>query len=116
MVKKRIFQVEEHVDDCGEDMSSLPGADTCTFAWTANLDDDSLPLRSGNRYITECDGLWTFMLFGPHRTVDMRHKAVVQLPSMSDFDQLTRRQPVFRDLAELSGSDPRTAKLTVRSS
>ena len=56
------------------------------------------------------------MLFGPHHTADMRHKQAAQLSSMSDFDQLTRRQPVSRDLAELSGSDPRTAELSARRS
>ena len=56
------------------------------------------------------------MLFGPHHIVDVRHKKVVQLPSMSDFDQLTRRQPVSRDLSGFSGSDPRTAQLSVRRS
>ena len=54
------------------------------------------------------------MLFGPHRAADMRHHKVFQLPSLSDFNQLTNRQPVLRDIAELSGSDPRTTKLAIR--
>ena len=54
------------------------------------------------------------MFFGPHRAADMRHQKVIQLPTMSDFEQLTKRQPVLRELAELSGSEPRTTKLAVR--
>ena len=108
------MEVEEHVDDCGEDLSSLPGVESCTFAWTTTLHDDSLPMVPDEAYSTECDRLWAFMLFGPHRIADMRHHKVIRLPSMSDFDQLTNRQPILRDVAELSGSEPRATKLAVR--
>ena len=91
---KQDMTVEEHFDDCGEDLSSLPGDETCTLAWTTPLHEDSLPLIPEEAYSTECDRLWAFMLFGPHCTADMRHHKVIQLPRMSDLDQLNRRQCV----------------------
>ena len=62
-MKTRNIAVEQHYDDCGEDLSSLQGADICSMAWTDTLMEESQPLIAEDAHHLECDGLSSFMLF-----------------------------------------------------
>ena len=46
VVKKRVMNIEEHFDDCGDDLSSLKGVELCSLAWTSPLDEDAEPIMS----------------------------------------------------------------------
>ena len=76
-MKKRNIAVEEHYDDCGEDLSALQGADLCTMAWTDTLMEEAEPVVAENAHHLDCDGLSSFMLFGPCVTPDTKHLKTV---------------------------------------
>ena len=40
------MNIEEHFDDCGEDLSSLKGVELCSLAWTSSLDEDAERIMS----------------------------------------------------------------------
>jgi hypothetical protein len=83
VVKKRIMKVEDHFDDCGEDLSSLKGVELCSLAWTSSLDEEAEPYMSETAHAHECDGVMIFMLYGPCTTPDMKHLSMVALPSIT---------------------------------
>ena len=73
------FKIEYHYADCGEDLSSLTGVDTCSLAWATTLQEDARPLLADAEHSVECDGISTVMLLGPLHTLGMRNLRVVQL-------------------------------------
>ena len=46
VVRNSIMKIEEHFDDCGEDLSSLKGVELYSLAWTSPLDEDAEPIAS----------------------------------------------------------------------
>ena len=46
VAKKRIMKIEDHFDDCGEDLILLKGVELCFLAWTSSLNEDAAPLMS----------------------------------------------------------------------
>ena len=44
VVIQRDLQFEEHYNDCGEDLSSLTGAEMFSLAWATSLHEDAKPL------------------------------------------------------------------------
>ena len=55
VVRKRTVTVEEHFDDCGEDLSSLKGAEIIT-AWTSSIFEDVHHSLEDEAHSPVCDG------------------------------------------------------------
>ena len=56
VVRKRTVTVEEHFGDCGEDLSSLKGAETIA-AWTSSIFEDAHHGLEDEAHSAICDGL-----------------------------------------------------------
>ena len=86
-VKKKKTHVEEHVDDCGEDLSSLTGASLAVQQWMDatpqtyrldHMDDDSDKEES-----PACTGIDLLMLYGCNWTRSMSTLQSVHLTSIA---------------------------------
>ena len=88
LVKKRVMKIEDHFDDCGEDLSSLKGVELCSLAWTSSLDEEAEPFMSETAYAHECDGITTRMFYGPCDTPDMKHLSMVVLPNITALTEM----------------------------
>ena len=56
-MRNRTVTVEEHFDDCGEDLSSLTGSDTIAVAWTSSIPEDAHHCLEDEAHSLICDGL-----------------------------------------------------------
>ena len=54
------MKIEEHLDDCGEDLSSLKGVELCSLAWTSSLDEEAEPITSETAHAHACGGVMFF--------------------------------------------------------
>ena len=61
VVRTRTVIIEEHVDDCGEDLSSLKGSDTVAVAWTSSIPEDAHHYLEDEAHALLCDGLERIM-------------------------------------------------------
>ena len=111
VVRKRTVTVEEHFDDCGEDLSSLKGIDTCSVAWATEL-DDAFPKLTDESHSLICDGLERTMFYNAShsQSSSVCHNALCEVP------QIPSGQCACTEIAEFREMSPQTAMLTVRRS
>ena len=97
------MKVDEHYDDCGEDLSSLTGSEMCSLAWTTSLHEDARPLIADEEHSNACDGLNLFILYCPNHTPDMKHTRTKQLQSLDELKHLVSRSAPGSTMLEISG-------------
>ena len=108
------MKIEDHFDDCGEDLSSLKGVELCSLAWTSSLDEEAEPCMSETAYARECDGISKFMFYGPCDTPDMKHLSMVVLPNITTLKEMCALKHTHIFLADLGGGEARNSRLSVR--
>ena len=107
VVKERTVIVEEHFDDCGEDLSSLKGLDSPSIAWTSAIPDEDQYMLVDEAHSDIGDGL-DRMLFSTSTGVDN-----AQYQSLGDVQQMSM-QHQYMDIAEFRGVSQYAVLLTVR--
>ena len=84
--------IEEPYDDCGENLRSLNGAETCSLALTTTLHENPLPIMPDDKHSDLCDGLTIFILHGPPRTPGMEILHTMSLQRMTELQQTSSSQ------------------------
>ena len=117
---KRKKHVEDHNDDCGEDLSSIStedpsGESTSMFSGEWVLDTDSSD-EEDDLVDPIATGVLTTMLYGP--TADLHHYVdnlkVFVASNIQEFSLVSSQRPSTIDIAEICGGQSRTSKLAVR--
>ena len=62
----------------------------------------------------ECDGVMSFMLYGPCATPDVKHLSMVVLPRITALKELCALKQAHIFLADLGGRDARNSRLYLR--
>ncbi|MFM7988386.1 MAG: hypothetical protein ACKPKO_54650, partial [Candidatus Fonsibacter sp.] len=96
VVKKRTVIVEEHFDDCGEDLSSLKGLDSLSIAWTSATPDEDRYMLVDEAHSKICDGLERVLFSTSVRTNITQYQTLVDVQQMS-------MQHQHMDIAEFRG-------------
>jgi len=76
--------------------------------------EEAEPVIAENAHHLECDGLSSFMLFGPCVTPDMKHLKTVQLQTVSELTRLVSTYPTRNDIVEIGGKESANSRLAVR--
>jgi hypothetical protein len=95
-------------------LSSLKGVELCSLAWTSTLYEEAEPSMSETAHARECDGVPTFMLYGPCDTPDMKHLSMVVLPNIISLKEMCALKQAYIFLADLGGGEARNSRLAVR--
>ena len=110
VVQKRIQKVEDHHDDCGEDLSSIVKTldhieDTDDKDLFVHFDDDTL-----------CDNLALYMFYGcsAERCSSMPNLLTVRCSNIQEAITLLLSHGRGFDIAEVCGGEARTTTLAVR--
>ena len=69
---------------------------------------------SETAHARECDGVISFMLYGPCDTPDMKHLSMVVLPNIIALEELCALRQAYIFLADLGGGDAWNIRLSVR--
>ena len=115
VVKRRIKEVEEHCDDCGEDLSSLIGKDQTLGAIGTDTVGEEVERPIHPEYGQDvCSGIEQFMLYGAVWPTDMQTIKTAVLTNFDEFDYVSCNPPSCIELAEICGGEARTSRFVAR--
>jgi len=104
-VKKRKTVIEDHWDDCGEDLRGLKDINLAGAAWISHLDNDVEPLVPETAFSDVFDGMDMFMLYGSIVSEDMTCLTTVHLRNLDEFQQVYMNTSAKIEIAEICGGE-----------
>ena len=112
VVRKRTVTVEEHFDDCGEDLSSLKGAETIA-AWTSSIFEDAHHGLEDEAHSAICDGLERVILNDTAAHPQRLLAGVTHYAALGEVPPGRLLQHPWVEIAEFQAA-PQSVLLTVR--
>ena len=112
VVRKRTVTVEEHFDDCGEDLSSLKGAETIA-AWTSSIFEDAHHGLEDEAHSAICDGLERVILNDTAANPQRLLAGVTRYAALGEVPPGRLLQHPWVEIAEFQAA-PQSVLLTVR--